>query len=113
MGCSVTNENREAASASDVVVVCVKPTIVGRVLHDLRSCVTPSRPLITSVALGVSLAAMESALPHRSRVIRIMPNTPALVQLGASVFSRGTNATQDDAELTQRWVTSVQGLLCL
>lgn len=83
-------------------MVCVKPNIVGRVLQDLRPCITPARPLVTSVALGVSLAAMEATLPPQSRVVRIMPNTPALVQLGASVFSRGTNATHADAELTER-----------
>lgn len=87
-----------------MVVVCVKPTIVGRVLQELRPCVTPDSPLITSVALGVTLSAMESALPPESRVMRIMPNTPALVQLGASVFTRGTHTTQEDAEVTQKYV---------
>lgn len=113
MGCTTTNENREAAAASDVVVVCVKPNIVGRVLTDLKSCITPARPLVTSVALGVTLSAMEAALPPEARVVRIMPNTPALVELGASVFSRGTNATNADAELTQRWVACAQGVLCV
>lgn len=107
MGCTTTHENREAAAASDVVVVCVKPNIVGRVLTDLKSCITPARPLVTSVALGVTLAAMEAALPPEARVVRIMPNTPALVQLGASVFSRGTNATHADAELTHRMLKAV------
>nr|WBG54461.1 pyrroline-5-carboxylate reductase [Austinograea rodriguezensis] len=107
LGCATTHENCEAAEASDVVVVCVKPTIVGRVLHDLRPCVTPARPLITSVALGVTLATMEATLPPDARVVRIMPNTPALVQLGASVFSRGSSATHADAELTHRMLKAV------
>ncbi|KAG0710193.1 Pyrroline-5-carboxylate reductase 3 [Chionoecetes opilio] len=107
LGCATTHENREAAATSDVVVMCVKPVIMGRVLHDLRPCVTSTRPLVTSVALGVTLATMEAALPPRARVVRIMPNTPALVQLGASVFSRGNHATQADAELTHRMLTAV------
>ena len=104
LGCATTHDNCEVASTSDVVVVCVKPTIVGRVLQDLRPCVTPESPLITSVALGVTLSSMEDALPPEARVIRIMPNTPALVELGASVFTRGTHTTSEDAELTQKYV---------
>ena len=104
LGCATTHDNCEVASTSDVVVVCVKPTLVGRVLQDLRPCVTPESPLITSVALGVTLSSMEDALPPEARVIRIMPNTPALVELGASVFTRGTHTTSEDAELTQKYV---------
>lgn len=107
LGCATTHDNREVATTSDVVVVCVKPTIVGRVLQELRPCVTPDSPLITSVALGVTVSAMESALPPESRVMRIMPNTPALVQLGASVFTRGTHTTQEDAEVTQKMLSAV------
>ncbi|KAK8382691.1 hypothetical protein O3P69_015486 [Scylla paramamosain] len=107
LGCATTHDNREVASTSDVVVVCVKPTIVGRVLQELRPCVTPDRPLVTSVALGVTLSSMEAALPPEARVMRIMPNTPALVQHGASVFTRGTHTTPEDAELTQKMLSAV------
>ncbi|XP_068202437.1 pyrroline-5-carboxylate reductase 3-like isoform X2 [Palaemon carinicauda] len=107
IGCGTTHNNREAASSSDVVVMAVKPSVIPRVLHDLQSCVTPTRPLLTSVALGVTLATMEANLPPDSRVIRIMPNTPALVQLGASVFCRGSHATDEDAQTTRRLLSAV------
>ncbi|KAK7077577.1 hypothetical protein SK128_002851, partial [Halocaridina rubra] len=107
IGCSTTYDNCEAASTSEVVVLAVKPAVVPRVLHDLTPCVTPKRPLITSVALGVTLATMEAALPPQSRVVRIMPNTPALVQLGASVYCRGSHATDEDAKTTMRLLSAV------
>lgn len=102
LGCDTTHDNREAAATTDVVVVCVKPSVVPRVLHDIQACVTPARPLVTSLALGVTLATLEASLPPEARVMRLMPNTPALVQLGASVFTRGTHATPADAHLTHR-----------
>ncbi|XP_064108595.1 pyrroline-5-carboxylate reductase 3-like isoform X3 [Macrobrachium nipponense] len=107
IGCGTTYNNREAASFSDVVVMAVKPAVIPRVLHDLQPCVTPARPLVTSVALGVTLATMEANLPPESRVIRIMPNTPALVQLGASVFCRGAHATDEDVQTTRRLLSAV------
>lgn len=107
MGCDTTYNNKEAAYDSDVTIVCVKPAVVSRVLHDLKSCVTPSRPLVTSVALGVTLASLEGALPPLARVVRVMPNTPALVMMGASVFARGAHATDQDAQLTHRLLSSV------
>lgn len=106
-GCATTNDNVEAAATSDVVLLAVKPAIVPRVLHDIKSCVTAATPLITSVALGVTIDAMEAILPDGSRVIRIMPNTPALVNCGASVYSKGTYATHQDIDLTKRLLSSV------
>ncbi|ROT60785.1 hypothetical protein C7M84_021622 [Penaeus vannamei] len=85
IGCSTTHHNAEATAHSDVVVISVKPAVVPRVLHDIKPSVTSARPLVTSVALGVTLATMESVLPTETRVIRVMPNTPALVQLLSAV----------------------------
>ncbi|XP_066955811.1 pyrroline-5-carboxylate reductase 3-like [Macrobrachium rosenbergii] len=110
IGCGTTYNNREAASFSDVVVMAVKPAVIPRVLHDLQPCVTPARPLVTSVALGVTLATMEANLPPESRVMRIMPNTPALVQLGASVFCRGAHATDEDVQTTRRVYLAIEAL---
>lgn len=104
MGCKTTHDNTEAASDSDVVLVSVKPNVVPRVLEDICKSVTSKRPLVASIALGVTVKEIESYLPLDSRVMRLMPNTPALINMGASVFSRGTHATQEDAILTSRFV---------
>ncbi|KAG7155809.1 Pyrroline-5-carboxylate reductase-like [Homarus americanus] len=68
LGCTTTHNNQEAAADTDIVVICVKPNIIGQVLRDLHPCVTLSRPLVTSVALGVTLADIETALPPESRM---------------------------------------------
>lgn len=104
MGCRTTHDNRKAVAESDVVLVCVKPGVMSKVLEHVASSFDPSSHLLASVALGVPISALEAPLPTGSRVMRLMPNTPALVQQGASVFTRGTHATSADAQLTHRLV---------
>ncbi|KAB7503768.1 Pyrroline-5-carboxylate reductase 2 [Armadillidium nasatum] len=107
LGCETTYNNIDAVNFADVVVLSVKPNIIPKVLQDVSSSVCPKKPLITSVAIGVSTEEMERKLKPGVRVVRILPNTPALVNLGASVFARGINATIQDAELTTRLLKSV------
>lgn len=72
-------------------VLAVKPHFVVEVASAL---VDPG--LVISVAAGVTIEAMEDALPAGTRVLRVMPNTPALVGVGASAIAAGTHATADD-----------------
>ena len=98
--------NREVAAAADVLVVAVKPDQVAGVLHDIRDVLDPQRHRILSIAAGVSIASLESAAPGQ-RVIRVMPNTPALVGASASAYSLGSVATAEDGALAQRLLGSV------
>ena len=63
--------------------------------------------LLISIAAGVTLARMEAALPAGARVIRVMPNTPALVGASASAFACGKSATPEDGQLAQKLFSSV------
>ena len=84
------------AHASDVVLIGVKPQGVPEVLAALRPHIVPSRHLVVSIAAGVTLATYERALPKGTRVVRVMPNTPLLVGAGASAYSLGACATEED-----------------
>jgi pyrroline-5-carboxylate reductase len=76
------------------------------VLDEIRDSFTP-RHLLISIAAGVPLARLEAALPARARVIRVMPNTPALVGAAACGFALGTSATKADGALAQRLLSAV------
>jgi pyrroline-5-carboxylate reductase len=76
------------------------------VLTDIAQHFT-RKHLLISIAAGVSTAKLESALPSRSRVIRVMPNTPALVEAAASGYALGKHATRSDGALAQRLLSSV------
>jgi pyrroline-5-carboxylate reductase len=73
----------------------VKPQILPRVLDEIAGDVTADK-LIVSVAAGVPIEAIEAHLHQRSRIVRAMPNTPALVQAGAAAIVAGAHATAAD-----------------
>jgi len=88
-----------------VIVLAVKPGHVAQALAPLSRLATPR--LLISIAAGVTLARLESLVPAAVRVIRVMPNTPALVGAGASAYSLGARATEQDALIAQRILGSV------
>jgi pyrroline-5-carboxylate reductase len=98
--------NREVLEQADVVVLAVKPDAVTMVLEEVSGEVRENHLLI-SIAAGVPLARLESRLPDGTRVVRVMPNTPALVGASASAFALGTGATAADGELVARLFSSV------
>lgn len=104
----VAGSNAEVVANSDVILVCVKPQGLLEMLPELTDS---EGKLIISIAAGVKISAIESALKQRHRVIRVMPNTPAMVGKGASGFARGSHAKDEDAAMTLRLLESV-GYAC-
>ncbi len=105
-GIEGTTDNVALAARSDIVVLCVKPQIMRKVLEELAPNLRPDT-LVISVAAGVPIAAIEALLPPGVRVIRAMPNMPALVDAGATAISRGGHASEADLALAKRIFDSV------
>jgi len=105
-GSRVVKSIRDVALESSVIFLAVKPQQMAQVLTELRDTVCPDH-LIVSIAAGVSLKTIAADLGQEVRLIRVMPNTPCLLGCGASAFSRGTHAKNDDAELVQRLLSNV------
>ncbi len=98
-----TSASNADAIASDVVVIAVKPALVKGVLAALGGpeSAALAKPLWISIAAGVSLAAIESALPRGARVVRAMPNTPALVRAGATAYTPNAACSAGDRALAK------------
>ena len=94
-GIVVTADNSEVARRADILVLSVKPQILERVVREVTSHVRPGT-LVISVAAGVDTATIEEQLPAGARVVRAMPNTPALVRAGATAIARGRHANDGD-----------------
>lgn len=105
-GARAVIDNAEVARAADVLIVAVKPAQVVEMLTALKPEIG-ARHLVISIAAGVPLARLEAALPAGTRVIRVMPNTPALVGAGAAAFSLGTAARTEDGTLAQKLLAAV------
>ena len=105
-GATVGSANLEVTKRATVLILATKPDQVAAALAEISSAFTRNHLLI-SIAAGVTLVKLETALPAGARVIRVMPNTPALVGAGAAGFVPGKNATVADAELAKKLLSAV------
>jgi pyrroline-5-carboxylate reductase len=101
----ITGTPAEVAASSDVIILAVKPGDMQALCAALAE-VKGSR-LYLSIAAGVSLAQLETWLGGKQRVIRSMPNTPALVGVGAAAFARGRQANAKDVALATKILGAV------
>lgn len=95
----VAKSPAEVAENADVVILAVKPQDMKPLLEGLSK--SDAAPLYLSIAAGLTLAQLEGWLGGKARVVRSMPNTPALLLAGASAYSRGTQATDADLDLAK------------
>jgi pyrroline-5-carboxylate reductase len=102
----ITNDNVEAVQEATVVVLATKPQVFEQVLPGLAAAVNADTLLI-SIAAGISTRIIERAFSSGSRVVRTMPNTPALVGAGATAIAAGAHATNEDLELAETLFRSV------
>jgi pyrroline-5-carboxylate reductase len=102
---ATTTDNLEVARRSEILVLSVKPQVMTRVLDEIAPTVRPTA-LVISIAAGIPIATLEDKLP-RSRVVRTMPNTPALVGAGATAIAGGGHATSEDLAAAKRIFDSV------
>jgi len=91
---------------STLIFLAVKPQAIASVVAELKTAITANH-LVVSIAAGISLAKLADGLGAKTRIIRVMPNTPALVGAGASAFAKGSTATAEDAQLVQKLLQTV------
>jgi pyrroline-5-carboxylate reductase len=84
-GIEATTDNREAAQAADIVVLSVKPQVLPAVLTELRGCILPEALILSTVA-GRTMATIAAGLKHTA-IVRAMPNTPAQIGEGMTVWT--------------------------
>ncbi len=111
LGARIALENKEAVSLADMVILAVKPQDINEVLEDIAPAVNEKK-LVVSVAAGVTTRRIEERLPQGTRVIRVMPNTPALVGQGIAVLCAGSHATEEDMAAARR-IFDVVGKSCV
>lgn len=105
-GVSTTENNREAVDKCDIIVLAVKPQVMERVLSEIKDVVTGDK-LIISIAAGITTGFMERVLEKEVPVVRVMPNTPALVKTGASGLSPGKYAGEEEETIAEQMMRRV------
>jgi pyrroline-5-carboxylate reductase len=107
---AVTESNLEVAQKADVLFLAVKPDQALALLTEVKSKLK-ARRLVISIVAGLPLGRLEGAAGAGARLIRVMPNTPALVGASASAYALGATATKMDAVLAQQLFSAV-GYAC-
>lgn len=97
-GIRTSTDNIAACKDADVILLCVKPQALDKLLDQVAPAID-SHKLVISIAAGVPMAALERKLGAGTRLVRAMPNTPALVGMGACAIAPGEHATEDDLKL--------------
>jgi len=100
-GGAVFERASDVMREADVVILAVKPQVLPALLAELAPLVEP-RHLVISIAAGITLAALSRGLGERTRIVRAMPNTPALIREGMTVLVAGAAAAPGDLELAER-----------
>ncbi len=102
--CSLVSSNTQAIQGADVILVAVKPDVVAKVAEEIRGKI--GKAIVVSVAAGIKLPTLQT-LFETDAVVRVMPNTPALVQQGACAFCCGTGVPAQAQTLVEQMLASV------
>lgn len=104
---NTTIDNNEAVAKSDVVVLCVKPQAMHEVTAGIANAVQDKKPLVISVAAGIRESNLQTWLGGNIAIVRVMPNTPALIQTGASGLFANANVSDDQCNLAESILRAV------
>lgn len=104
-GATAIGNNMELVAKADAIVLCVKPNDALDALRGVSSNLKGK--LVISIVAGLDAKSLESAAGSSARIVRVMPNTPALVGEGAAAYSLGSTATEEDARVVEKILSGV------
>lgn len=104
---SVVENNNEAVRDAAVVVLAVKPQFIGTTIIGIADTLKQQRPLLMSIAAGVRLSTISHNIGDSLPIVRVMPNTPALIQAGAAALYANEHVSSDQRELAEAIMRSV------
>lgn len=107
LGIRTSTDNSQAITDCDVVVLSVKPQIMHQVCEEIRAAVQTRKPLIISVAAGLTAETLERWLGGDLAVVRCMPNTPSLVGAGASGLYANASVSSPQRQLAEELLSAV------
>jgi len=102
----VSGDNEKTARGADIVILAVKPQMMAEVLAPLAKVIDKTK-LMISIAAGIPIGFIEGYLKKGTRIVRVMPNTPALIGEGAAALAPGGSATDEDLAVARSIFDSV------
>ncbi|MDD5656816.1 MAG: pyrroline-5-carboxylate reductase [Elusimicrobia bacterium] len=111
-GVGATTDNAKAAAEADVVILAVKPQVCPAVLEELSPVIKPSQ-LVISIMAGITTQTIGRKLGQPCPIVRAMPNTPCLVDAGATAVAAGAHAGEKDLAAAEKIFSSVGKVVAL
>lgn len=111
-GINTATDNKKAAADADVVILAVKPQVSSAVMAELASVIKPAQ-LVISLMAGITTKTIGQKLGQPCPVVRAMPNTPCLVDAGATTITAGAHAGEKDLALAERIFSAVGKVVVL
>ena len=102
-----SSDNAQAVAGADVLVLAVKPQVLEGVAHTIASSVSRVNPLVISIAAGIPEAALRQWLGDKTAIVRCMPNTPAMVQSGATGMYANPLVTDEQRSIAESILRAV------
>jgi pyrroline-5-carboxylate reductase len=106
-GINTSQENIKAIEFADVVIFAIKPQLFQTIAIDLAQTIHKRNPLILSVAAGIREASIQQWLGEKTAIVRVMPNTPALINCGAAGLYANACVTQEQRNIAESILRSV------
>jgi pyrroline-5-carboxylate reductase len=100
MKLKVSQNNEKAVKSADIIILAVKPQNMAATLKEISTSIDKSK-MVISIAAGITTNFIEKSLAKGVRIVRVMPNTPALVGEGATAVAKGSCAKDTDIKLTR------------
>ena len=104
---SIQDNSYDAATGADVILLAVKPQVVQEACEGVRVCVEEKNVILITIAAGISASVINSYFDGECKIVRCMPNTPALIGWGASGLFATCNVSKDEKLLVESIFSSV------
>ena len=104
---ATTTSNNDAADHTDIIVLAVKPQVIQAVARELADIVAQQQPLVISIAAGIPASALGNWLGQSTAIVRTMPNTPAMVQSGATALYANEHVSEDQRSIAESILRAV------
>lgn len=105
LGVNITDDNISAINGSDIVVLAIKPQVFRKVYDDFADSLRDK--CVISIMAGVTMDELSEALPGSTRILRTMPNMPAIVGEGMTALCKENNLTEDELAFAEEMFNSV------
>lgn len=106
LGCKITSDNVKLVKNNKLIALSVKPQVLPKVLREISPHITQDH-LLLSFAAGMKIRSMQYLLPPKTRIARLMTNTPSQFMQGVSSFALGPHCKEEDKELVQNLMSTV------